>query len=462
MAETPSPIEGETMTTILEKLGVIGWNHLAPQIIASLATESTLLLVGSHGTAKSMLLENLAAALHLEFRHYNASILNFDDLIGFPAPDGDTVKYLRSPLDAWNAQAIFIDEISRCRPDMQNRLFPLVHECKLQGKKLERLRFRWSAMNPPPSDDDPDSYLGTNALDRAFADRFSWVLPIPKDLNAVDRLRVIYGVEFDKDAGIELKKHIRQTQGRLHVVKEVYGSQLAEFVSSVWVLLKRSGLEISFRRSRMIFENIIALIATGFFEDVENAALRGLLYSLPQTAEKKIEKETVIRIFKTAWQFKDFSAVSIQKALIEEQNPIKRIAIALPSQSDDLITATILDSIASISKAERLILSSQLFPILIENFPEISAIVLETLAIDVAEIESLVQHNQMIKSGSLRYQQALNINKVCASLKGNSDWIEDILWSCFKQELSDDPWILAERAVEIKQVLASVTWRQHA
>lgn len=450
------------MTTILEKLGVIGWNHLAPQIIASLATESTLLLVGTHGTAKSMLLENLAAALELEFRHYNASILNFDDLIGFPAPDGDAVKYLRSPLDAWNAEAIFIDEISRCRPDIQNRLFPLVHERKLQGKKLEQLRFRWSAMNPPPSDDDPDSYLGASALDKAFADRFSWILPIPKDLNPEDRLRIIFGVSSAEDAGEVLREHIQATQGRLRLTKELYGPQIAEFVSSAWALLKRSGLEISFRRTRMIFENIIALIATGFLDDIEDAAFKGLLYSLPQMTEKKVKVETVMRVFKTAWQFKDFAVNSIQKALVEERDPIKRIAIALPSQNDDIITATVLDSVSSISKAERLILSSRLFPILLEHFPEISAIVLETLAEDVAEIESLVQHNQMIESRSIRYQQALNINKVCASLKGESEWIEDILWSCFKKELSDDPWILVERAAEIQQVLDSVGWRKHA
>ena len=231
------------MTKILEKLGVIGWNHLAPQIIASLATESTLLLIGAHGTAKSMLLENLADVLDLEFRHYNASILNFDDLIGFPAPDGDRVKYLRSSLDAWNAEAIFIDEISRCRPDMQNRLFPLVHERKLQGRTLKKLRFCWSAMNPPPSEDDPDSYLGAQALDRAFADRFAWILPVPQNLNSEDRLRVIYGIKRAIDAGDDLQKLIKQTKGRLQLVREVYGAEISEFVSSVFVLLKRSGLD---------------------------------------------------------------------------------------------------------------------------------------------------------------------------------------------------------------------------
>lgn len=450
------------MTKILEKLGVIGWNHLGPQIIASLATESTLLLVGAHGTAKSMLLENLAEALELEFRHYNASILNFDDLIGFPAPDGEQVKYLRSSLDAWNAEAIFIDEISRCRPDMQNRLFPLVHERKLQGKRLEKLRFRWSAMNPPPSEDDPDSYLGAEALDRAFADRFSWILPVPDQLNSEDRLRLIYGVQKDPEAGKELKQLIKKSQGRLQITKRIYGGEIAEFVSSVFVLLKRSGLEISLRRTRMVFENIIALIATGLFEKVEVSAYRALLYSLPQRTEKKISKETIARIFQGAWKLKKLPVNSLKRALLEEEDPIKRIAIALPSLDDDLITATIMDSLASISKGERFILSSRLFPILVENFPEVSALVLESLATDVAEIESLFQHNDLVLTRSNRYKQNQEINKICSSLSDAEVWIEDILWTAFKQEVEDEPWFLVRRARDVSRILHSIEWRKHA
>ena len=97
---------------VLRALGVVGWEHLEGPILAALVTESPILLIGEHGTAKSMVLERLADALGVTFRHYNASILNFDDLIGFPAPDaeGGRVRYLRSELDAWDAEAIFVDD----------------------------------------------------------------------------------------------------------------------------------------------------------------------------------------------------------------------------------------------------------------------------------------------------------------------------------------------------------------
>jgi hypothetical protein len=52
-------------------------------VLASLATQSPLLLIGPHGSAKSLLLERLADAHGLRWRHYNAVLVNFDDLGGY-------------------------------------------------------------------------------------------------------------------------------------------------------------------------------------------------------------------------------------------------------------------------------------------------------------------------------------------------------------------------------------------
>ena len=50
---------------LLRALGIVGWDHLEPVILAALATESPLLLVGSHGSAKTMVLTRLAEAMGL-------------------------------------------------------------------------------------------------------------------------------------------------------------------------------------------------------------------------------------------------------------------------------------------------------------------------------------------------------------------------------------------------------------
>ena len=121
-------------TTTLRQLGIVGLDPLEPVILAALATETPLLLIGAHGTAKSLLLSRLCEALDLPWRHYNASLVNYDDLIGYPLPgESGELKFIQTPASVWGAAAVFIDEISRARPDMLNRLFPIVHERKVQG-----------------------------------------------------------------------------------------------------------------------------------------------------------------------------------------------------------------------------------------------------------------------------------------------------------------------------------------
>ncbi len=119
---------------ILRRMGIVGFDALEPVILVALATETPLLLIGPHGTAKSLLLTRLCEAMRLVGRHYNASLVNYDDLIGYPLPDeGGRLRFVQTPASVWDAEAVFIDELSRARPDMLNRLFPIIHERKVQG-----------------------------------------------------------------------------------------------------------------------------------------------------------------------------------------------------------------------------------------------------------------------------------------------------------------------------------------
>jgi hypothetical protein len=158
----------------LVDLGVYGFDRHETTILAALVTEDPLLLVGRSGTGKTFLLNTLSEALGLEHRHYNASLISFDDLVGFPYPDEAhaTVRFLETPATMWGAESVLIDELSRCKPEHQNRLFSLVHERRLQGLPLSRLRYRWVAMNPCTSDQGgTEDYSGSEALDAALCVR---------------------------------------------------------------------------------------------------------------------------------------------------------------------------------------------------------------------------------------------------------------------------------------------------
>lgn len=159
----------------LRAIGAYSFDRAAPVILAALVTEDPLLLIGASGTGKTFLLNSLSEALGLEHRHYNASLISFDDLVGFPFPDAENggVRFLQTPATVWGAESVLVDEISRCKPEHQNRLFSLIHERRIQGIALDRLRFRWAAMNPCSADQDGlGGYAGSEPLDLALGDRF--------------------------------------------------------------------------------------------------------------------------------------------------------------------------------------------------------------------------------------------------------------------------------------------------
>ena len=133
-------------TSLIRSLGIYGYDPVEPLILTALATGDPLLLVGAAGTGKTFLLNSLSEALGLVHRHYNASLISFDDLVGFPFPEpnGQGIRYLETPATVWGAESVLVDELSRCRPEHQNRFFSLIHERRLQGIALDRLRYRWA------------------------------------------------------------------------------------------------------------------------------------------------------------------------------------------------------------------------------------------------------------------------------------------------------------------------------
>ena len=255
-------------TSILRALGVVGLEAIEPVILAALATEAPILLVGPHGTAKSLLLSRLCEALGLEWRHYNASLLNYDDLVGYPLPDDKgSLRFIQTPASIWDAEAVFLDEISRSRVDMQNRLFPIIHERKVQGLPLKRLRYRWAAMNPPANRDtlDDDPYVGSARLDDALADRFPLIVCLPSfaELSSPDRLAVIRKTlePVSPDTARELRDRIAAILHAIPVVEATCGAHFARYVDAVSLLAADAGWSISGRRATMLFGNIVAVSA---------------------------------------------------------------------------------------------------------------------------------------------------------------------------------------------------------
>lgn len=295
----------------LRALGVYGFDKLQPVVWASLASGDPLLLIGNAGTGKTFLLNSLSEALGLEHRHYNASLISFDDLVGFPFPaeDNRSVNYLPTPATVWEAQSVLIDEINRCKPEHQNRLFSLVHERKVQGIALDRLEYRWAALNPPPDPEDPNAevYDGVEPLDRALADRFAFLIEVPDwgGLSDADKHLVADpsgNGQLSEDDGL-LSASVAHWRKEFEELSRTPPRIVIDYACIVADQLKSAEIRLSPRRVRQIARNLLALIAVSSDLSKEKIFLLGLQSSLPQVAcGDRIERKVVRAAHITAWE----------------------------------------------------------------------------------------------------------------------------------------------------------------
>lgn len=321
-------------------LGLQGLSTLAPILVAALATEEPLLLIGPHGTAKTLLLTRIGAALGLSVRHYNASLLNFDDLVGFPLPDKNGgLDYVKTPAAIWGAGAVIFDEISRCRPDIQNKLFPIIHERKVQGLPLEGLRYRWAAMNPP-ANDDVNGYLGSEPLDTALADRFTFVVAMPDwgSLSEDEQIAVIQADDADLDHGavVRLALAIERTKAAIPSIKTVLADDLAHYVRTLVALLDQADIPLSPRRAGMVYRSICAVHAAALAIDSEatpsDSALLTVRHCLPQRAQgQSIQDIKLLAAHREAWRLVNVKAGDPLRAILCAATPFERFRLAIAS-----------------------------------------------------------------------------------------------------------------------------------
>ncbi|MDA1327187.1 MAG: MoxR family ATPase, partial [Proteobacteria bacterium] len=350
---------------LLHRIGLIGLSDLEPIILAALATEEPLLLIGTHGTGKSLLLTRIAGALGLAFRHYNASLLNFDDLVGFPLPGKNgSLEYVRTPASIWGAEAVIFDEISRCRPDIQNKLFPIIHERRAQGILLDGLRYRWAAMNPPISEDGDEGYIGSEPLDAALADRFAFVVNMPSwdRYSEDDQLAIILADDcaLAPDATNNFRRAIASTRAALPSVRGSMGDAVAVYVRTLVALLAQAGISLSPRRAGMLLRSILAVHAAALTLDADakpsDSALLAVRNGLPQIAEgTKIPQTKLISAHREAWRLAGVKPGDPLRAILTAADPVERVrlAVAATKLRKGDFSAIVSDALSQLSPGAR-------------------------------------------------------------------------------------------------------------
>ena len=366
---------GAPASGLLSGLGVFGLDALEPTVIAALVTEEPLLLIGPHGTGKSLLLTRLAEALSLSFRHYNASLLNFDDLLGFPLPQRNgKLEYVQTPASIWGAQAVIFDEINRCRPDMSNRMFPIIHERRAQGIRLHDLRYRWAAMNPPRDDeaDDDDPYVGTRPLDAALADRFAFVVRMPHWNEYAEQHQLAIIAADDEPVGCAaaaaFQRVLESVKVRAGGIRRRLDPLICKYVRTLTLLLERARLEISPRRAGMLRRSISATLAADSVlrPDREHAdsAFRAVWNGLPHPGLGiRIESSMLRRAHQEAWSLSQDDLAPRMRRILTCLDPVARVSLILAERGFDRaeLSSLIRDAMAEAGPGAREAIAFHLF-----------------------------------------------------------------------------------------------------
>jgi MoxR-like ATPase len=349
-------------------LGLLGWETLEPVLLAALTTRDPLLLIGKHGTGKSFLLERLAKALGLVYRFYNASLINYDDLVGIPVPDEtrSSLRYITTPTAIWDAEVIFVDELNRTRPDLQNKLFPIIHERRVQGVELEKLRYRWAAMNPATNGehDEQEAYLGTEPLDPALADRFGFLIEVPdwSDLSEAERTEVLLDQfrgphEFPMQVSLLIEKSVtifRELCARPPV-------QLCGYFVALESQLRLAGTRFSCRRMTTLFRTSLGIHASRIALSIvskenflqpewQKSLFLALAHGHPGLASGPVDRAALLALHRQAWNIAGLSEDDPWKTLLKIADPVERAAVAsktgFPLTEADL-SSVILEALAS-------------------------------------------------------------------------------------------------------------------
>ena len=438
--------------TYLRAIGAYSFDRVAPVILAALVTEDPLLLIGASGTGKTFLLNSLSEALGLEHRHYNASLISFDDLVGFPFPDQEkgAVTFLQTPATVWGAESVLVDEISRCKPEHQNRLFSLIHERRIQGISLDRLRFRWAAMNPCSADQDgAGGYAGSEPLDLALGDRFGLFVQVADwaELSEGDQALIAHpaGEGAVAEDGGALRVALSEWRAAFVKQSETCPKALVGYAVSATTFFNSHGARVSPRRSRFITRSLLAgSIVTGAV--TEETFREVLKASLPQcTWGQAVDPAVIEAAHRVAW---DSNFLAGDQQWIHRFHGAHRLAqkvrLLLKAPSPEASAQAIAECIGSAAPERVAALCLALYPAAAKGVGALGAEGIHDLgkvAMPILSVDGDVSWQERLGASGSRHPEFVRFSQVLDALKGPRQARARQLFSYFlvKKILPEDP-----------------------
>jgi hypothetical protein len=237
---------------ILPKLNIFGFTQAQENaILASLLIGEPCLLIGPPGTAKTELVNAIGAAMRestkrsfpndpakwFDYQVYDASKINFEDLIGYPdvralQKEQPEVRYIPTKSSIWGKKLIAFDELNRCAEDRQSNLFEIIRSRKLHGIPTGNL-FIFSTMNPFGDQ-------GTIQMSDALVDRHLFYIKLDRfqEMKTDERKKVIARVGGVDAVGL---RHWTDRTFDLDTTDTGINNKLADIGDELTSILKKAG-----------------------------------------------------------------------------------------------------------------------------------------------------------------------------------------------------------------------------
>ena len=427
--ETGLATAAPAAVSYLRAIGAYSFDRAAPVILAALVTEDPLLLIGASGTGKTFLLNSLSEALGLEHRHYNASLISFDDLVGFPFPDAEHggVTFLQTPATVWGAESVLVDEISRCKPEHQNRLFSLIHERRIQGIALDRLRFRWAAMNPCSADQDGlGGYAGSEPLDLALGDRFGLFIEASdwSELQEEDQILITNpaGEGALAEDGGRLRTALAGWREAFLDQAERCPKAILGYAASATTWFNNNRIRVSPRRARFIARSLLAasIVAGAASEDLFRETLKASLPHL--TWGQRVDPAVIEHAHRFAWDANFLTGDQQWVHRFHGERPLARkVQLLLSAPNPEAASQAIAEFIGSESPDRVAALALALYPAAAKGLGQLGAEGIHDLgkvAMPILSVDGDISWQERIGASPTQHPEFVRFTRALTGLKG--------------------------------------------
>lgn len=231
------------ISLFIESLNFQNLEYKEPVLLAALALEKPVLLIGEYGCSNNKLLERLSKELDISFHNCLAPQLN------------NTLMTNEEKMH--KTEALNLDLIDKTFEDTQYDIISLITKSKIKNISLKNLKYCWATTG---------SFIekSNNPICFQLMETFYFIIKTPSfvDLDEDDRYLVIKNTDLEeKPLKINLKKLVDKTKQQIEILKKSSKEEINKYIYTLTKLIEGKICNISIERVAILKESLYAIYA---------------------------------------------------------------------------------------------------------------------------------------------------------------------------------------------------------